>query len=128
MRHVSRPGLGALRAHHPQPDRGLREVRTEGDRRPDASLLLIGGQGVFVKELEAALLRGEIDLAVHSLKDVPAELGEGLTIAAMPERADPRDALVSRAGGTLAEASEDPRARPLGAMIKEFEEEDGGQV
>ena len=92
----------ALRACHPDVQFEAREVRTEGDRRSQDSLSRIGGQGVFVKELEAALLRGEIDLAVHSLKDAPVELAPGLTLAAIPQRGDPRDALVSRDGATLA--------------------------
>jgi len=92
----------ALRTHHPELQFQVREVRTEGDRRAQDSLSRIGGQGVFVKELEATLLRREVDLAVHSLKDVPIELTPGLTLAAMPERGDPRDALVSRDGATLA--------------------------
>ena len=92
----------SLRAHHPQLQFRLREVRTEGDRRARASLSRIGGQGVFVRELEAVVARGEVDLAVHSLKDVPAELAPGLTLAAIPHRGDPRDALVSRNGATLA--------------------------
>ena len=79
----------------------IREVKTEGDRRKTVSLAQIGGQGVFVKELEAALSRGDIDLAVHSLKDVPSDLATGLVLAAFPARADPRDALVSHSG-TLA--------------------------
>ncbi|MCH8994556.1 MAG: hydroxymethylbilane synthase [Chloroflexi bacterium] len=94
--------IDSLRACHPDLQFELREVRTEGDRRPEASLAKIGGQGVFVKELEAALIRGDVDLAVHSLKDVPVELSPGLTLAAMPERNDPRDTLVSRGGATLA--------------------------
>jgi hydroxymethylbilane synthase len=93
--------LDLLRAQHPGMAFDVREVRTEGDRRPDEPISAIGGQGVFVKELEAALARGEIDLAIHSLKDVPAELGAGLTLAAFPQRADPRDALVAREGATL---------------------------
>ena len=93
----------ALRSHHPDLEIEVREIRTEGDRRPQESLSLIGGQGIFVKELEAALLRRDIDLAVHSLKDVPTELAPGLTLAAMPQRADPRDALVSRNNATLAQ-------------------------
>jgi len=74
----------------------MREIKTEGDRRAGESLVAIGGQGVFVKEIEAALLRREIDFAVHSLKDVPADLADGCIIAAVPERVDPRDALVTR--------------------------------
>ena len=92
----------ALRTHHPELQFQVREVRTEGDRRAQDSLSNIGGQGVFVKELEATLLRREVDLAVHSLKDVPTELTPGLTLAAIPQRGDPRDALVSRDGATLA--------------------------
>lgn len=87
----------------------LREIRTEGDRRPDASLAVIGGQGVFVKELESALLRGDIDVAVHSLKDMPADIAEGLTLAAFPPRGDVRDALVSRDGRTLSELPDGAR-------------------
>ncbi len=94
--------LDLLRAQHPGMAFDVREVRTEGDRRPDEPISAIGGQGVFVKELEAALARGKIDVAVHSLKDLPAELGTGLTLAAFPQRGDPRDALVARGGATLA--------------------------
>ena len=93
----------ALQAHDPDVQFEVHEMRTEGDRDAKASLSLIGGQGVFVKELEAALLRGEVDLAVHSLKDVPTELARGLVLAAIPERGDPRDALVSRGGVGLAD-------------------------
>ena len=102
--------LQALRDLHPRLQFELREIRTEGDRRPDASLATIGGQGVFVKELEAALLRREIDIAIHSLKDVPAQPASGLTLACFPERGDARDALVTRDGRTLAEL-------PSGARI-----------
>jgi hydroxymethylbilane synthase len=93
--------LDGLRDLQPHMTFELREIRTEGDRRAGESLARIGGQGVFVKEIEAALLRGEIDLAVHSLKDMPADLAAGLTIAALPERADARDALVTRGGIAL---------------------------
>ncbi|MEB2284806.1 MAG: hydroxymethylbilane synthase [Polyangiaceae bacterium UTPRO1] len=72
-------------------------IRTSGDVAT-GSLAALGGKGLFVKEIEEALLRGRIDLAVHSLKDVPAVLPAGLELAATPPRADPRDVVVSPAG------------------------------
>ncbi|MGH8973381.1 MAG: hydroxymethylbilane synthase [Acidimicrobiia bacterium] len=72
-------------------------VTTTGDRRSDVPVWSIGGTGVFVKEVEAAVLEGRADLAVHSAKDLPSETEAGLCLAAVPERADPRDALVGRA-------------------------------
>ena len=72
-------------------------VSTEGDRRADVPISAIGGTGVFVKEVERAVLDGEADLAVHSAKDLPAITADGLALAAVPERADPRDALVGAA-------------------------------
>lgn len=71
-------------------------IRTEGDRLAEARLALVGGKGLFVREIEDALLRGHIDVAVHSLKDLPAEAPAGLTLAAFPPREDPRDVLVGR--------------------------------
>src|SRR5918999_3732694 len=71
-------------------------IKTSGDRFVDRTIQSLGGKGVFTKEIEDALLSGEIDLAVHSMKDLPAELPKGLAIAAVPEREDPRDVLVSR--------------------------------
>ena len=77
-------------------------VRTSGDRLADVSLAKIGGKGLFVKEIEEALQGGRADLAVHSAKDLPARIAEGLVLAAFPERADARDALVARdVGGHL---------------------------
>src|ERR1044071_4462276 len=76
-------------------------IKTSGDRFVDAPLQSIGGKGLFTKEIEDALLGKKIDIAVHSMKDLPTELPEGLVIAAIPEREDPRDALVSRTGGRL---------------------------
>jgi len=71
-------------------------VETTGDRIQDVSLAKIGGKGLFVKEIEEALLAGRADIAVHSAKDLPAAVPEGLSLIAFPERADPRDALVGR--------------------------------
>jgi hydroxymethylbilane synthase len=95
--------LAALRQRFPDRRFEARPLRTSGDRRARAPLDRLGGVGVFVKELESALLAGEIDMAVHSLKDVPTAVPEGLTIAAVVEREDPRDALVSRSGAKLTE-------------------------
>ena len=102
--------VASLRAQDPEAQIEIKQIKTQGDRDQRASLTNIGGQGVFVKELEAAILAGDIDVAVHSLKDVPSEIAPGLTLAAYPERADPRDTLVSRDGKTLAEL-------PAGARI-----------
>ncbi len=71
-------------------------ITTTGDRVQDRRLLEIGGKGLFTKEIEEALVEGRIDCAVHSLKDMPAVLPDGLCIAAIPEREDPRDAFLSR--------------------------------
>jgi len=75
-------------------------VRTTGDRRADVPLDRIGGQGVFAKEVQAAVAEGRADVAVHSAKDLPSETPDGLVLAAVPRRADPRDALV---GSSLAD-------------------------
>jgi hydroxymethylbilane synthase len=82
-------------------DHRLVIIKTAGDLNPGASLARIGGKGVFTKEIEEALLREEIDLAVHSLKDLPTEERPGLRIGALLPREDPRDALVSREGLSL---------------------------
>ena len=76
----------------------LRRIHTAGDKILDVPLAKIGGKGLFVKEIEEALLSGEIDLAVHSMKDVPTELPDGLELLCIPLREDPRDALISRDG------------------------------
>lgn len=89
-----------LRSAHPELDVELVFVDTMGDRRQDVPLHTIGGQGVFVKEVQAAVLDGRADLAVHSAKDLPSTPADGLHIAAFGERRDPRDVLVGR---TLAE-------------------------
>jgi hydroxymethylbilane synthase len=79
----------------------LVHISTAGDRDRTTPLTQIGGTGVFVSALRDALLAGEIDLAVHSYKDLPTAVAPGLTIAAVPDRADPRDALIARDGLTL---------------------------
>ncbi|HEX2091057.1 MAG TPA: hydroxymethylbilane synthase [Longimicrobiaceae bacterium] len=89
---------GALRAAGPAADVEVRVVRTTGDRILDVPLARIGDKGLFTKEIDEALLRGEADVAVHSLKDVPTRLPEGLVIAAITTREDPRDVLVRRDG------------------------------
>jgi hydroxymethylbilane synthase len=74
-------------------------LKTEGDRLASVSLAKLGGKGLFVREIEAALLEGRADFAVHSAKDLPAALPDALALVAFPERGDPRDALVSRERG-----------------------------
>lgn len=76
-------------------------ITTTGDRIQDRRLLEVGGKALFTKEIEESLLDGRIDAAVHSMKDVPAELPPGLVIAAIPEREDPRDAFLSRAYASI---------------------------
>jgi hydroxymethylbilane synthase len=76
---------------------GIEIIKTTGDKIADVALSQVGGKGLFTKEIEEALLAGDIDLAVHSLKDMPTELPPGLTLAAIPAREDPRDALIGRA-------------------------------
>jgi len=86
----------ALRAADPALDVDLVVVETSGDRRLDVPIWEMGGKGVFVKEVQAAVLDGRADLAVHSAKDLPAVTPDGLAVAAVPPRADPRDALVGQ--------------------------------
>lgn len=74
----------------------IQRIITKGDKITDAALSRIGGKGLFTKELELALQDGRIDIAVHSLKDLPTELPEGLTLGAIPEREDPHDLLISK--------------------------------
>jgi len=75
-------------------DSRIEIIKTSGDRLQSASLIQAGGKGLFTKEIEEALLSGQIDLAVHSLKDLPTESTQGLTIAAVPKRASPFDVIV----------------------------------
>jgi len=90
----------ALRRANPDLQLEPHVIQTEGDRSKE-SLSRIGGRGVFVIEIERALLSGEIDIAVHSLKDLPSEETDGLTIAAALKREDPRDALVAKGDSRL---------------------------
>jgi hydroxymethylbilane synthase len=86
------------------------EVVTSGDKTQDRPLQDIGGKGLFIKELEEALLDRRADFAVHSIKDVPADIAPSLCLACIPAREDPRDALVARGGASLAEL-------PAGARV-----------
>lgn len=99
-----------LREKHPSLIVEEKRMTTQGDRILDAPLAKIGGKGLFTKELETAMLAGEIDIAVHSLKDMPTEVPEGLVITAITERYDPGDAVVSPRYQTLA-------ALPRGAKV-----------
>src|SRR5210317_238165 len=99
-----------LQALHPQVEVSLLTMKTRGDKLLDAPLAKVGGKGLFVKELEVGLLDGRADLAVHSLKDVPVEFPEGLELALVMEREDPRDAFVSNRFDSLA-------AMPAGSLV-----------
>lgn len=105
---------GCLMAHHPHlGDEGGIEIvviKTTGDQVQDRPLSEIGGKGLFTKEIEEALLDGRIDLAVHSMKDVPTLLHDGLEIACLLKREDPRDALISTVGSSIA-------TLPTGAVV-----------
>ncbi len=89
----------------------LRKISTRGDKILNVPLAKVGGKGLFVKEIEDAILRGDADIAVHSLKDVPSELPEGLEVTIFPRREDPRDAVISRDGLKLEEL---PRGAKIG--------------
>jgi hydroxymethylbilane synthase len=98
-----------LRSHF-DIDIEIRVIKTQGDKILDSPLAKIGDKGLFVKEIENALTAGEVDLAVHSMKDVPTALPDGLIISAMTVRADPRDVLISKNNIRLADL-------PAGAVI-----------
>ena len=99
-----------LEALHPELAVEILGMTTRGDQILDKTLSKIGGKGLFVKELETAMLEGRADLAVHSMKDVPMHLPEGFALAAICEREDPRDAFVSNRYASLAEL-------PAGAVV-----------
>ena len=92
-----------LEQHWPTLRVELVPVKTSGDRFQNISLSRIGGKGLFVKEIEEALQAGRVDLAVHSVKDVPAVLPVGLSLSVIPQREDPRDVLITPNGETLDE-------------------------
>jgi hydroxymethylbilane synthase len=101
-----------LRAAHPGLEIELLPLLTQGDRIQDRTLAAIGGKGLFIKELEVAIEELRADIAVHSMKDVPADLPNGLIIAAVLKRADPRDALVTTSG--IARLEDLPRSAVVG--------------
>lgn len=92
--------IGELQKSFPDIRFTVRHIKTEGDKILDVALAKIGGKGFFVKEIENALLDREIDFAVHSMKDVPTAVPDGLTIAAVTEREDPRDCYIAKDGKT----------------------------
>ena len=102
--------ISKIRERHPYLEVETRIIKTKGDKITDVPLAKVGGKGLFVKEIEEALLRGEIDLAVHSMKDVPTELPPGLEIAVIPARESPYDVLIAREGYGL-------KTLPSGARV-----------
>ncbi len=99
-----------LEQYHPELSVSLVEMSTKGDEILDTSLSRIGGKGLFIKELEQGMLRGEADVAVHSLKDVPYELPEGFALGAVLERENPSDSFVSNEYTS-------PDELPIGAIV-----------
>src|SRR3569832_665433 len=81
----------------------IKKIKTTGDKILDVPLAMVGGKGLFVKEIEEALMKGEVDLAVHSMKDVPSRLPDPLHLAAIPRREAPRAAVIGRKGARLAD-------------------------
>jgi hydroxymethylbilane synthase len=98
-----------LEALHPGTQAALKIIKTKGDKILDVPLAKVGGKGLFVKEIEEALLDGRIDIAVHSMKDMPAEIPAGLGIGAVPERELPLDVLIAREGLPLKKLGPAPR-------------------
>ena len=99
----------------------IKEITTRGDEILDVTLSKVGGKGLFVKEIEQAMHNGEIDMAVHSMKDVPSTRSEGLVLASVPKRYDPRDAFISNSGKTLMEL-------PAGSIVGTSSLRRGSQV
>lgn len=105
----SRRVVALLQEHFPDLSFRIKKIQTTGDNILEVALAKIGDKGLFTKEIEVALLDGRVDIAVHSMKDLPTALPEGLVIGAVPEREDPGDVLISRRGQRLEEL--DPGAR-----------------
>ncbi len=100
----------ALEAEDPSLSIELVIIKTKGDKILDVPLAKVGGKGLFVKEIEESLLNENIDLAVHSMKDMPAQIPQGLCIAAIPQREDPKDVLISKDNRRFSEL-------PAGAIV-----------
>ena len=103
-----------LQEHYPDMEIELQEFITKGDKILDVPLAKIGGKGLFTKELEVAMLEGTAHLAVHSLKDVPTQFEDGLMLAAVTKRFDPRDALLSNKYSSLEDL---PKAQLLELQV-----------
>lgn len=102
---------GELEKRYPAVEVSLEKIKTTGDKITDVPLAKVGGKGLFVKEIEEALLSEKVDLAVHSMKDVPTLLPKGLHLRAVTEREDPRDVVISKSGKGLLEL---PRGSKIG--------------
>ncbi len=101
--------ISELKKLNPELEFKIEKISTKGDKRTDAPLSRLGGVGLFTKELEVALIKGKIDLAVHSTKDVPTEIPKELTIGATPKREDPHDVLISNNNTTLEKLPDNAR-------------------
>lgn len=101
--------ISELKKLNPELEFKIEKISTKGDKLTDAPLSHLGGVGLFTKELEVALIKGKIDLAVHSAKDVPTEIAKELTIGATPKREDPHDVLISNNNATLERLPDDAR-------------------
>jgi len=101
--------MDKITAHYPDIRVDLIKITTKGDRIINRPLRAVGGKGLFVKEIEESLNRGEIDIAVHSLKDVPAELPDTLCIGIIPEREDPHDVMITKSNIHLKDLPEGSR-------------------
>lgn len=98
--------IDELKKYYPETNFKIREIKTIGDKILDKTLSKIGGKGLFVKEIESALLKGEIDIAVHSMKDVPSKFPQSLEISAITKRADVRDVLITKEDKSLFDLKE----------------------